>query len=569
MGRIRFTLVVDGEDVRSFDFTTEVVQIGADPTRGDTLTLDLPQGLRHVRARAVRTDDYVEFEVLGGPIWLHDARLEEGDVAELNVGDVLTFGSRKRGAVLRFETATEEAIVLDDVADWSIAPKKRTRASADDAIAFEEEVDPYEGLNVWQRYLVWYRQKYAGFAKWRKKAARIKYWWNLAAMIVGKLKGFAGIGLAIGAGVLTNYVQYTDKLKAIDEAEVAQEAVELSANTERDAHTTIAELRERLDHCDCPDPDSDDREREAAVVLLDRFGDLDPDLVPERDVLWIDKTQNSYASLVKDDWYAFGEDRTLLPRVVDRVCSASGDKERMNLAVREAGRHGLHESYLFVPFVESYWCELAVSPTGPRGMMQFTRATAQAAFAKVDPSQARIPNYDFREHRAWLSAYADGQGVGINRLLAECRSTLRRDYQQHFYNGETDPQHPLRVDPDDPRTDWKIATEAAFSWIASLDQHYAGRGWRGIDVPLLAMSAYNQGQGEVDVWIRLAQEHYGVANEANLTFPQVLGGSVLRERGVEDPEKTRQIREGRRYAAKIVGSYLATAPQLDERGCRN
>jgi len=368
--RIRFTLVEDGEDVRSFDFDTETIQIGADPTRGDNLKIKLPKGLRHVRARVIRTDDYVEFEVMGGPIWLQGSRLDEGDVAELNIGDILIFGTKnERGAKLRYEQAKEAEIVLDDVADWSIAAgKKKKRASAEDDMAFEEEVDEYAGLNIWQKYLKWFRKQYAKFAKWRKKAARIKYWIGLGAMIINKVKGFVGIGLALVAGLGTAYVQYSAKVEALTGKKVAEESAEVAVGAERDAQAEAREVREQMAQCGCEGAAGgvDLGALAAADDVLDRFGDLDPTLNVERKVFWPDKSAVSYASLLAGPRNAYAKDRTILPKVIDRVCSASADKERMNKAVKEANKYGLHEAYLFGPFVESYWCEMAVSFTGPR-----------------------------------------------------------------------------------------------------------------------------------------------------------------------------------------------------------
>ena len=83
----------------------------------------------------------------------------------------------------------------------SAAPKKR-KGSEDD-LAFDEEVDEYEGLNAWQKYLKWYRKQYGKFANWRKKAARIKYWMGVAKLIQNKIGKYMAIGvglLAIGGG---------------------------------------------------------------------------------------------------------------------------------------------------------------------------------------------------------------------------------------------------------------------------------------------------------------------------------------------------------------------------------
>ena len=571
--RIRFTLVEDGEDVRSFDFDTETIQIGADPTRGDNLKISLPKGLRHVRARVIRSDDYVEFEVLGGPIWLQGARLDEGDVAELNIGDILIFGTKgEKGAKLRYEQAKEAEIVLDDVADWQMsAGKKKKRASAEDDMMFEEEVDEYAGLNIWQKYLKWFRKQYAKFAKWRKKAARIKYWIGLGAMIINKVKGFVGIGLALGGGLTATYLQYSAKVKALGDAKQAEETAAISVQAEGDARAETREIKEAMLQCGCAGVTEESGAAIAtADAVLDRFSE-DKNLAVERPYNLPDKSAITYASMLAPKYNAFVRDRTNLPKTMDRVCSARGDKERMNLAVKESLTWNLHEAYLFVPFVESNWCELAVSHTGPRGMMQFTRNTAKLAFAKVDPGQKEIPNYDWTAHRDWMIGYAKQKGYrGYFELLAKCTATDRAAYKKHFYPGANNPDYPNRLDPRDPRTDWEWSTKASMAWLAQLHNTYASRGFGEFDTILLAMSAYNQGEGEVNVWINKAKAHYKVENDGNLAFPQILGGAMLRIVDVKgDAEKVRQVKEGMAYGPKILGAYLAAAPMLDERQCRD
>jgi|GEM_PF-1734500 len=571
--RIRFTLVEDGLDIRSYDFDTETIQIGCDPTRGDNLKIELPTGKTHVRAMVIRTDDYVEFEVTGGPIFLQGSRLDEGDVAELNIGDILVFGSKSDGPMLRFEAAKEAQLVLDDVADWGIASgkkKKKRSAAAEDDLMFEEEVDKYAGKNVWQKYLIWYREQYAKFAGWRKKAARIKYWLGLGQMIAKKATGFVGIGLAVGGGALATYTQYTAKAKALLNADKAEEEAIIAVEGEKAAQDAQKELREQMQQCGCEGAVATSESAIAtADAVLDRFGG-DKTLNVERTYFWPNKQSVSYSSLLGQHYNAAVKNRTTLPKTMDRICSASGDKERMNLAVKKSLEYNLHEAYLFVPFVESYWCELAVSHTGPRGMMQFTRATASAAWKKVDSSQADIPNYDWTAHRDWLKDLAKKRGYrGYYDLLANCNARDRAAYKEYFYPGEGNSKYPKRLDPRDPRTDWESSTEAAVAWLASLHDTYAGKGFGEFDSILLAMSAYNQGEGEVNSWINMAKSQYGRDNASTLAFPEILGGAVAKLAQTPDAEKQRQIKEGMRYAPSILGAYLAAAPMLDERNCRN
>jgi len=571
--RIRFTLVEDGLDVRSYDFDTETIQIGCDPSRGDNLKIDLPKGKTHVRAMVIRSDDYVEFEVKGGPIFLQGSRLDEGDVAELNVGDILIFGRKPDGPKLRFEHAKEAELVLDDVADWGIKAgkkKKNRSAAAEDDLMFEEEVDKYAGKNIYQKYLIWWREKYAKFAGWRKKAARVKYWIGLAQMITKKASGFVGIGLAVGGGALATYTQYTEKAKALLNADKAQEKAEIAVEGEKSAQAASKELSEQMKQCGCEGAQgSSDSAIATADAILDRFGE-DKTLNVDRTYFWPNKSAVSYTSLISGPYNGFSKDRTIMPKTIERICSASADKARMNLAVKKSLEYNLHEAYLFVPFVESQWCELAVSHTGPRGMMQFTRSTAKAAWQKVDASQADIPPYDWTAHRDWLKALAKRQGYrNYYDLLARCKSTDRTKYKEHFYPGAGNADYPKRLDPRDPRTDWESSTDAAMGWLASLHQTYAARGWNETDTILLAMSAYNQGEGEVNSWVKLAKKNYKRDNDSSLAFPEVLGGAVAKLAQTSDAEKQRQIKEGMAYGPKIFGAYLAAAPELDARQCRN
>jgi hypothetical protein len=300
----------------------------------------------------------------------------------------------------------------------------------------------------------------------------------------------------------------------------------------------------------------------ASEEILLRFGE-DETLSPEKSVIMPDKSRLSYATLLSKPLNAAQKNRTTLPRVIERVCGS--DKARMNLVTKEVARYGIHDAYAFVPFVESYWCELAVSHTGPRGMMQFTRRTAVAAWRKTDSSQADIPHYDYKAHRDWLLAYAKKKGYGgYFNLLSRCSALDRVAYKAHFYPGAGNPKYPERIDPRDPRTDWISSTEAAFSWLAYLDSVYKGRGWKEMDAMMLAMSAYNQGEGEVQRWITQAKKRYGIGNDANLSFPQIYGGGMELMLAEGNPEKKRQIKEGMDYGAKIVGHYLALVGDLEE-----
>ena len=570
--RIRFTLIEDGQDVRPYDFDTETVQIGADPGRGDNLLIDLPPRLRHVRAKIFRKADYVEMEVKAGPIWVQGSRLEEQDVVELNIGDLLIFGTKKpRGVRLRYETAKEADIVLDDVADWTVAaqPKKgRAGSTAEDEFTFEEEKSPTEGMNPYQKARYHWRQQYKKLTKWRKKAARISYWVSLFKIGYQKIGKFVLVGggfLALGLGFFNERSQ---KEEAIEEQAVAEEREVMAARAERDALESAEELQDQMRACGCAGSTGADKGVvETSDGLWMYFGEEDEAFAPERQYPMPNATMVSLASLINSPRIAVSRNKSLLNPTLDRVCNPSKDKEKMRKVQQELSRYDLHEAYAFLPFVESLWCELAVSFTGPRGMMQFTRKTAEAAFRQVDPTQANIPNYDFNAHRQWLSAKSADFG-SIERLLANCPATLMADYRREFYEGRTNPQYPKRLDPDDPRTDWEISTEAAFSWLQHLDAHYKGLGFRGLDAVMMSMAAYNQGQGTVQTWIAAAKDLHGVKNAGALSYVQVHSGAMKVYESETDGEMRRRIKEGMSYAPRIVAYYLVAAPKLDAMKCR-
>jgi hypothetical protein len=569
--RIRFTQVVDGRDGRHWDFDTERIQIGADPSRGDNLLIDLPAGIRHVRARVKRTNSYVELEVRGGPIWLQGAEMGEGDVAELNLGDVLVFGTKEaKGPRLRFGHATEAEIVMDDVADWSVqaAPKPKRGKDAESDLLFKEEIDEYAGLNWWEKTNKFLRKQNQKLAFFRKKAARLDYWLSVAKVIKDKAgMGMMLVGAAGGIGY-GYWAQIKAKTEALGLRDKWAEQAKLAVSESRDAQQKVTEIETAMEQCGCANQvAAGPRYPEAENAILERFG-TDETLNPSA-LVFVPGGQESYTTLLGKPYRSFQMDKGVLPKVIERVCSASKDKERMDLVQRELERYGLHESYAFVPFVESAWCEIAVSPTGPRGMMQFTRDTAEEAFRKVDTSQADIPNYDFRTHRQWLSSYATQKRYGdLFPLLADCSSLLISDYRKQFYGGETNPKFPKRVDPNDPRTDWEWSTRASMAWLDYLDDRYESKGFRETDRILLAMWAYNQGEGEVQNNIKLARETYKIEQDSNLTFPQIYGAALTRAKDEEDKEKRGRILEGAAYGPKVIGSFLAAAPKLDAKQCR-
>ena len=565
---IQFTLIEDGEDVRPFRFSTNKIQIGCDASRGDNLLIDLPAGKRHVRAKVLRSDDYVELEVTGGPIWLQGSRMDEGDVAELTVGDILVFGTRKAvGATLRFEYAREAEIVMDDVADWSVAasPKKKRGKTAEDDMLFDEEKDPTEGMNIWEKTRYKYRQQYKKFTAWRKKAARVKYWISLVQ--VGVLKARGLMIMAVGFAALGTgwYNEAQSRIAAQEAAKVAAERDRQATLYSSAAANQADELQVKAQDC-CPVGSGGGAGQAAASeAIMETFED--EDLNPEKAFPMPDGQTRSLASIIAPSLTKSRRAKVLIDTTLDRVCSPNKEKRKMAKVQAELRRYNIHEAYSFIPFVESLWCELAVSFTGPRGMMQFTRRTAQEAFRQVDSTQSDIPDYEWDEHHRWLVNASSRHGGDYYAMLALCPPVLSVAYRQKFYQGETNPDYPNRLDPDDPRTDWEAATGAAFGWLEKLDQSYASKGFAETDRIMLAMTAYNQGQGEVQMWINHAKNIYKTDKEGSLTYPQVYAGALKRLDEVKDPEKRRQVKEGMGYAPKIMGRYLYTKPRLDD-GCR-
>lgn len=559
--RIRFTLVRDGHDVRHHDFDGDRVQIGSDPARGDTLRLDLPQTHRHVRAVVSLRRGRAELEVRAGPIWLQGDRLAEGDVAELSHGDVLVFGTRSaEGPRLRF-TAADDRPQLDD----AVAPPRPPPAPTA-AFTFEIDEDAASSFRdrVRKRLRMWYR----AFASFRARAARLRYWWDLLRRLRGRITRAIATALVL-VGTATAFAhQVRERLAAVEARDIARAVAERSTQEARQSDAAAAELQSLLDQCGCQSDRIAPASPEAIEALAQRFGG-DPTFLATAAVMAPDKRPLSYASLLTRPMNLHLQDRTNLPMVMDRICSAASQKDRMDLVIDEQIRHGLHESYAFVPFVESHWCELAVSPTGPRGLMQFTRATAEAAFAVLQPPQGAVPHYDFDAHLRWLEDYASRKGRrGVFGLLAECSALTVADYRRAFYPGPADPAFPDRIDPKDPRTDPYASIRAAFAWLAQLDEGFEQRGFREIDRILFTMWAYNQGEAEVHKALERARTTFSVRHPAAVTFPMAYAAAMALADETDDAETARRIREGMDYGPRVLGAYLATAPLLDERQCR-
>ena len=564
---IQFVLIEGGEDLRPYRFDTDTVQIGCDASRGDNLLIELPAGKRHVRARVIRSDDYVEIEVVGGPVWLMGSRMNEGDVAELNVGDILIFGTRKEGgSKLRFEFCKEAEIVMDDVADWSVAaaPKKKRGQDAEDDMHFEDDADPTDGMNPYQKARFHWRIQYKKFTAWRKKAARVKYWISLVQVLFMKGKSLMLMAVGFSALGIGWYNEVQSRLKAQEEAKIAEERDQQAGLYSAAAGREAESLKAKSEEC-CPVGEGGGQGVVAASeAVLGAFDD--ESLQPEKSYPMPDGQTRSLAVLLAPHLASSRGARVMIDTTLDRVCSPNKERKKMQKVQAELRRYGIHEAYSFIPFVESLWCELAVSFTGPRGMMQFTRATAEEAFRQIDASQSDIPDYNWDEHNRWLNNKSAKFG-GYYQMLAQCPATLTVAYRQHFYNGETNPEYPHRLDPRDPRTDWEAATEAAFGWLQKLDQFYAAKGFGETDRVMLAMTAYNQGQREVQEWIDLAVAIYKPDTQGHLTFAQVYAGGLQRREQVKGAEKKRQVKEGMGYAPKIMGRYLYTKDRLDD-DCR-
>ena len=565
---IRFTLIEDGEDVRPYDFDTETVQIGADAGRGDNLLIKLPPRLKHVRAKVFRQEEYVEMEVKGGPIWVGGSKLEEGDVVELNAADILVFGTKKpRGVRLRFEYATESSIIVDDVADWtaSAAPKAKRGKSDEDDLTFAEEKDPTEGMNAFEKARFWYRKQYKKFTAWRKKFAKIGYWTSLFKVLASKARGILMLGAGFGALGFGWYNAHIGAEKAGDEQVIAESRTQQAVLARDAAVQARTELEALQADCGCGPGDEGGAAIAATDALETYFDDDNGNFAPERAVAMPDRQMRSLGGLVGRYMTIANRNNRLIKTTIARVCG--GDKDRMEVVQRALGTYDLHEVYSFIPFVESQWCELAVSFTGPRGMMQFTRSTAVAAFGKIDPTQANIPNYNFDEHYAWLLSKSGKYG-GYYGMLAQCPATLRADYVRTFYSDQAaNPDYPRRTDPRDPRTDWEWSAKAAFSWLETLDSYYKGKGYGETDSALLAMGAYNQGRSMVQKWVDAAKVIYPDVDQ--LTYAHIYGGAMKVHQEERDAEQKRRIKEGMEYPLKTFGYYLVTAPKLDALRCRD
>ena len=566
--RIRFTLIEDGMVVRPDDFDTETVQIGGDPDRGDNLLIELPPKLRHVRAKVFRHADYVEMEVKTGPVWVQGSRLESGDVVELNVGDLLVFGTKKaRGVRMRFEYATEASIVMDDVADWTVsaAPKKKRGETAEDSMMFEEEVDPTAGMNAYQKAVYKYRQWYAGFAKWRKQAAKIRYWVSVvgilwakvgkAMLIVGGMGGFA-LGWFVEADK-TNDAEAAEEVAVLDEASAVR--------AEREAFLASVEIERQRRECKCPGAPGEDKVESAGTnELLRTFGAEDETFAPQRPVQLTAQQTQSLSSLVGGIYGAIGKNKRGITTNLDRACNPLGGR-KVQAALTSVQNHGLHEVYAYIPFVDAQWCELAIDDYGRRGMMSMSRETAERAFKAYDRAQDKIPDVDAAEHVAHLDDA--GRSRGRAGALLKCEAKTREQYVQRFYEGARSPDYPQRVDPDDPRTDWEEQMEAAYTLLEEYDAAYLERGFKPVDAAMLALSAYDANPKKVDKWIDAALDKYGIEHAGTLTWMQVYGGAVDVWSKTKDEEKKARLVESMKFAPRVVAYYLAASPKLADHKC--
>ena len=565
--RIRFTLIEDELDVRSYDFDTDEVQIGCDPERGDNLLIDLPPRLRHVRAKVFRTTEYVEMEVKTGPIWVQNSKLEEGDVVELSIGDLLIFGTKKpRGVRLRYETAAEAGIFMDDVADWSVsaAPKKK-RQTAEDDLAFEEEIDPTEGMNAFEKARYRYREMYAGFAKWRKKSAKVKYWISLASLLWSKV-GKATLLIGGMGGLALGWFIEADKTKEAEEVEVAAVEDEASAvRRETDAFLASNEIERLRNECKCPGaPGPDAAEFTGAERLLKEFSNADPTFAPMRPVSLNAATTTTLAAIVGGRLTAIDKNKLGIPRNLERACGIRGDR-MVQAALTATADHALPPLYAYVPFVETQWCGVAIDRFGRRGVMQMSADTAEEAFDRYDKKQSRIPKVDAEEHLAWLEEAGGRRGVA--NALRKCEPSLAEDYAQSFYGGESNSEWPNRIDPNDPRTDWEEAMAAAYTLLQEYDGDYQSRGFKAVDAALLSLAAYDLSPKEVERWIKAAKGKYGIEEDAALTYLQVYGGGVERLAKAKDPAKRERIKEAMDFPTRVLAYYLAASPRLSEFKC--
>mgnify|MGYP000279781471 FL=1 len=276
---------------------------------------------------------------------------------------------------------------------------------------------------------------------------------------------------------------------------------------------------------------------------------------------------HSLASLLRSEFRGYDWARAPVAEAVDRVCGSSEGLARRRFALAEAQKHGLHELFSFLPFVEAGWCDFAVQQGGARGVMQLAQATAVSAWSFSAPELADIPSYDWKKHRLWLVEQSRELGPrGYEKLLARCSPEDRSAYQKAFYPQGSD-AYPGRIDPRDPRTDWEASIKVAMGWMGHLYGDYLARGFREVDAIMLTLTAYNQGADELDRWIEVASTRHELAAKS-LRFVQVYGSGIELTLRAQHEGAVEEEPGPVGFALRVMAAYLALAPKLEASNCR-
>jgi len=275
----------------------------------------------------------------------------------------------------------------------------------------------------------------------------------------------------------------------------------------------------------------------------------------------------SLAGLVGGYIVTASRSKTTIRATRDRICS-SLDGRRMQTVDTERQNLGLDPVYSYLPFVESNWCSLSVDIYGRRGMMQLTPSSARRAFELVDGMTPDIPKVDVEEHMAWLEEKGGRYG-GPYGLLAKCPQGARDEYSQTFYEGVKHPDHPERIDPEDPRTDWQASMKAGLLLLQEIDEGYRERGFRPVDSVLLTLAAYDMGHDGVEAWIKAAAKGYKIEDRAALSYTHVYGGAIAVAAKEDDPDRAARILEGAKAPAKAMAFFLVAQTNPEMLACED
>ncbi len=228
-----------------------------------------------------------------------------------------------------------------------------------------------------------------------------------------------------------------------------------------------------------------------AGIGVDRK-DITDEILAERTRLLI---ESQTFSILRDPRATAGAVRITSPalqRIFDAAAASSGEPASLIAAIA---------------YLESWGDARAESPAGPRGIMQFSKATAQRAGLKI--------TYATRYHVSTSKRKVKVGGKTVTRTVSQ-----KTAYQVLVRDDRLTPE---------------LAIPAAATYLAQMEQHFGGRD--------LAIFAYHCGEGCVADFISLGASASGLGS-GPLTVPRLFfGGSPAHNRELYQAIKLQMVRD--------------------------